>query len=362
MTGRVLHYFAGDHTAKGFYPLYASNFHGLERVFVLKGPSSTVKSNLLKKIAAEWHNKGYDVEQIHCSADHEALDGVIIPQLSIGLYDGSSHSFVCNASTEKAVNTYEGINEELLKEKIETLVAYKDGIKAAYKNSHEAFKTGLHVHDELEKIYINEMNFDKADQTADELIKKIFKKRKPSGKKGFTKHRFFGASTPSGVVDFIPNLTENLNKRYFIKGRAGTGKSTLLKKVAAEAEERGYIVELYHCGFDPESIDMVIVRELGVCVFDSTDPHEYFPDQESDEIVDLYKQVVTPGTDEKYAEAIQEHTAGYKTWMKKGAAYLKEASQINEKLENMYAEAMDPAVTVNIYKMLTLQLEKQAST
>lgn len=48
------------------------------------------------------------------------------------------------------------------------------------------------------------------------------------------------------------------------------------KKIAAAAESRGFDVEMYHCGFDPESIDMVLVRELKFCVFDSTNPHEYF--------------------------------------------------------------------------------------
>ena len=32
-------------------------------------------------------------------------------------------------------------------------------------------------------------------------------------------------------------------------------------------------VEIYHCGFDPHSLDMVIVREVGIAIFDSTSPH-----------------------------------------------------------------------------------------
>ena len=43
---------------------------------------------------------------------------------------------------------------------------------------------------------------------------------------------------------------------------------------------------------------MVIVRELGFAIFDSTAPHEYFPSREGDEIIDMYALIVTPGTDE----------------------------------------------------------------
>ena len=40
----------------------------------------------------------------------------------------------------------------------------------------------------------------------------------------------------------------------------------MLKKLAKAAEEKGFEVEVYHCGFDPNSLDMVIVRELGFAI------------------------------------------------------------------------------------------------
>ena len=40
----------------------------------------------------------------------------------------------------------------------------------------------------------------------------------------------------------------------------------MLKKLAKVAEEKGFDVEVYHCGFDPNSLDMVIVRELGFAI------------------------------------------------------------------------------------------------
>ena len=50
---------------------------------------------------------------------------------------------------------------------------------------------------------------------------------------------------------------------------------------------------------------MVIVRELGFAIFDSTSPHEYYPDSTwpADEIVDMYERCITPGTDEQHHEA-----------------------------------------------------------
>ena len=79
--------------------------------------------------------------------------------------------------------------------------------------------------------------------------------------------RFFGTTTPGGAVNFIDSITEDLNKRYFIKGRPGTGKSTFLKKLSKSLTEKGYDIEQYYCSFDPKSLDMVVCRELCFCVF-----------------------------------------------------------------------------------------------
>ena len=72
-----------------------------------------------------------------------------------------------------------------------------------------------------------------------------------------------------------------------------------MKKIANLAKNNGYKTEVYHCSFDPDSLDMVIIRDLDVCIFDSTSPHELFPSRTSDEIVDLYQTAVKPGTDEE---------------------------------------------------------------
>lgn len=55
-----------------------------------------------------------------------------------------------------------------------------------------------------------------------------------------------------------------------MKGNSGSGKSTVLRKIAREAQDRGFEVEVYHCGFDPTSLDMVTLPELEVAMSDAT--------------------------------------------------------------------------------------------
>lgn len=107
------------------------------------------------------------------------------------------------------------------------------------------------------------------------------------------------------------------------------------------AEGKGFDVEVYHCGFDPNSLDMVILPERSMAIFDSTAPHEYFPERESDEIVDMYARTIKPGTDEKYAKELEDIIARYSAKMKEATSYLAQAKNLHDELEKIYVPAMD---------------------
>ncbi len=362
MAGKVLHYFAGDYTAKGFYTLYDFNFQGLDQIFMLQGLPYTGKVDVMKKLLKKWEDENLNIEIIHDSTDNQGLDGIIFPQLKIGIYGGESPLMDFDLDHLEYINMNAAINFDQLQDQKAQIFLLKNKMKKARLEALHSFRKGLDIHDELEEIYIEEMNFAKADQLTNDLITHLFTTKSTSDTTPVVKRRFFGASTPKGVTDYIPNLTEDLNTRYFIKGRAGTGKSTILKKVAAAGENFGYDVEIYHCGFDPGSLDMVIVRELGFCVFDSTDPHEYFPEREGDIIVDVYDEAVTPGTDEKYADEISNLTRGYKSYMKEGGRFLKEAKQHNDELDSLYQVAVDSSETDRIFESIYKDIGKKINT
>ncbi|MBS4175346.1 PRK06851 family protein [Bacillus sp. FJAT-49736] len=360
MTDQVLNYYAGGNTGRGFYNLFDSNLEGLDRLYILKGGPGTGKSSLMKRIASEWGKKGYSIELIHCSSDNDSIDGVIIPQLKVGVVDGTAPHVIepmAPGAIEEYVNLGKAWDSEYLKQHKKEIIEIQSKISAAFEAAYQSFSEGLREHDILEEIYIKEMDFEKANQVTVEMVNKIFADKR-TNKQAIVRHRFLGAATPKGAVDFVGNLTEDLNKRYFIKGRAGTGKSTLLKKIASVSEERGFNTEIYHCGFDPQSLDMVIIRELGIAIFDSTDPHEYFPDREGDEIVDLYLAAVTPGTDEKYAIEIKDVHKRYKDKMKEGTSHLAQAKAFHDKLEKYYIEAMDFSIVEEIYEKIDAGIQR----
>ena len=103
---------------------------------------------------------------------------------------------------------------------------------------------------------------------------------------------------------------------------------------------------------------MVIVRELGFAIFDSTAPHEYFPERDGDEILDTYEKIITPGTDEKNAEAIQEIRQRYNAKMDEGTACLKKAKYLHDELESIYIQSMDFEQVNEIQQSIHAQIEE----
>ncbi|UQW96281.1 PRK06851 family protein [Rummeliibacillus sp. G93] len=356
MKGNEFHYFAGGNTSKGFYSLFESALNKLDKLYILKGGPGNGKSTLMKKIAGSMVAAGFDTEYLHCSSDADSLDGIVIPSLKIGIVDGTAPHVIepkIPGAVEEYVNLSAAWDTKQLAENKDVIQQLSAEKQKAYTTAYENYNKALAIHDEWEAIFISNTDYDQLDELAEDLQKQFFGDL-TLNKDSAIFHRFLGAATPNGAVDFVPNLTEGVRKRYFLKGRPGTGKSTLLKRLAKTAKAKGFDVEIYHCGFDPNSLDMLIFRELGIAIFDSTAPHEYFPTREGDEIIDLYNLAITSGTDEKYESELQEIQEAYKSSMDEATVYLAKAKAAHEKLENIYVNATD----FKIVDQITTQLEE----
>ena len=90
---------------------------------------------------------------------------------------------------------------------------------------------------------------------------------------------FLGANTPQGFRSEYATLQTDprIRRLLILKGGPGCGKSTLMKTLAARAEECGWAVERVLCSSDPASLDGVIVPELGLAIVDGTAPHVVEP-------------------------------------------------------------------------------------
>lgn len=347
MGGKTIKYFASGHTAQGFYSLFNDVFAELAVLIILKGSSEREQSNIIEKVATKLQRERVSLEKIYCPTDANLLAGLIIRSLNIGIINEANFQQLNNYNSKiKEIEVGAVIRDQYLTEQIEEVEALSNSFT---KKAYNSFAKALQIHYRLEKIFINNMDFAKADQVAAELINDIFTIKKSPGQSTI-KRRFLGATTPQGSVHFIDNLTADLNKRYFIKGRAGTGKSTLQRRLIDEANLRGLDMEIYFCGFDPTSIDMVIFRQLGIAIFDSTPPHELFPSREGDLVVDMYEKTVDKTTDEKFHREITEVTSLYRKKIEKGLNYLVQAKQHHDELQILLEKGTEKQPTEVVVK------------
>lgn len=353
------HYFACANSAMGFQNLFASNLQGLSKIYILKGGPGNGKSTLLKRIGTYLESKDLDVEYIHCSGDSDSLDGVISRKIGFGMVDGTAPHVIepnCAGCVEEYVNIGAGWDSKKLKKNQGEIEKILKEISKCYPKAYEEFGKAIKIHDELEKIYITSMDFKKANDLSETVIYEILKDARLK-KESKVIHRFFGGSTCNGPVDYVPTIIEPVGTRYFIKGRPGSGKSTMLKKLLAKAQIRGLDVEVYHCGFDPNSLDMILLPELDTVIFDSTAPHEYYPDRETDIIVDMYGEIIADGTDEEYEEELTEIRTRYKDTVNRGISHLKNAKILHDELEGYYVRATDFTVAEKIYESMVEKID-----
>ncbi|GEM03982.1 hypothetical protein HMI01_09700 [Halolactibacillus miurensis] len=298
-------YFHAAETAKGRRDFLSSQLQGIDKIVEINEPTRYEASRMLDEILHAWEKESSIPDTIECLLDP------LNPRLKVAIINRTKR---CACVTPVRV-----INEN---------------IRASY---YQALQSGLVLHDDLEAIYQQATDFNLLNQFVTTFIAEHIPPRTDLEKSGqpITFHRFLGSTTAYGTIDFIPKLTENVSRRYFIKGRAGTGKSTALKKVAQAARSEGYQTEVYHCGFDPDSLDMVIIRELDLAIFDSTLPHEHFPTREGDELIDLYGTFIKNTIDDDYASEIAELNNKINEETKKAIKLLQQDEQQKKQQEDL---------------------------
>ncbi|MBQ3531068.1 MAG: hypothetical protein IJA05_03990 [Oscillospiraceae bacterium] len=90
---------------------------------------------------------------------------------------------------------------------------------------------------------------------------------------------FLGANAPKGYYSKFDQLffASPEGKCFLLKGGPGTGKSTMLKKIASVLEEKDLSTELIFCSADTDSLDAVITSDGKIVALDATLPHAVEP-------------------------------------------------------------------------------------
>ncbi len=331
----LINYYTSGITANGYVSYLQNNLDNINKVLYVTGEANYTPLN--KYILQFWDKPDYNLEYVHNPFMNFPYESFINKTTKEAVVFNINPGFLPHYIDDKTqvLNLDKYKDERLYKKYQNELLELYQNRQACLQSAFLFFARGLRIHDEWEKIYIGNLNFDKMEALAAQMCQKMFGNG-IAEKDASIYDRFLGAATPEGAKDFIQDITKNIKKRYFIKGRPGSGKSTMMKKIAKFGINCGYDIEMYHCGFDSNSMDMIIAPELSVCIFDSTAPHEHFPDRAEDEIVDIYALAINSNTDEKYRAELSEITARYGCNISIATAYLNTMHKIDRQLKEIY--------------------------
>lgn len=341
----ISNYYVVSYNSEGKCNLLDSNVKGLKNIVVVECCSRLISTMIFKKISNEILSKNANLEIIHDPIDNNVIQGIIDRSLNIGIFSK------CLMEDDNTAD-YSGAEQLSLNccyandsDKINEL---KNNMQSKFEEAVDYFREAKKIHDDWEHIYTENIDFSKADEFIEAKIDEIL------ADKGFDKNsmiheRFFGAISANGATNYVEEIISNKEIRYFIKGRPGTSKSTLLKKLAEKASERGIDVDVYYCASDISSLDMLVFPELNTCIFDSTAPHEFFPSEDKDIVIDMYSELLEDNFDEKNEALIEEIKAKYSESVAKGVSAFKEIFKLYDNLETEYISTIDFDLLANLY-------------
>ena len=159
-----------------------------------------------------------------------------------------------------------------------------------------------------------------------------------------SRHLFASAITPKGVWNYMDTLITKGMKLYTIKGEPGTGTKEMVARTAQAAEELGLYTEQFHCPYEPDKVDMVIIPAINTVVLNTTQPY-HFDVKGLEEIsvidnIDLNICIRQKVLDE-YEPEIVDAKARFHSLLDKAINHLTQAKATHDDMEDFYINAMD---------------------
>lgn len=171
MLGKERHLFATAFTPNGIVSYTKNISEHLSTKYVLEGEPGLCKNDVLESIGKTAKNYGYFVEYFHNPLIPSKLEHIVIPQLDLGIFtkneiskiDLDCHTFdmktLCNHSKLKA------LSDEIEFNRVELDILLNKGLSLITK--------AKLIHDELEKFYVQNMDYNIINDIYNNLIRKI---------------------------------------------------------------------------------------------------------------------------------------------------------------------------------------------
>lgn len=258
--------FLAANSTSGFYSLFEELIEKDDHnIILIKGGPGTGKSGLMKKVAVAADEKGYTVEQMHCSSDPASLDGVWVKEKKLVLLDATApHCY--DPKYPGAVEQILPLGEYWQRDKLiphrTEIIGLTQSISAIFGSIYKMLGAVGELREMADKVLKNAFNTQKA--TA--LLTKFFSHSAvvPQRKKGKTEKRFISALTGGGEV-LYEDIIDSYERVLLIEdGYDGAHHLTALadKMLASMGYDRIRLC----CPLMPEHIDHLLLPECSLAI------------------------------------------------------------------------------------------------
>ncbi|MDD3612211.1 MAG: PRK06851 family protein [Caldicoprobacterales bacterium] len=349
LDNKIIRVFPGSNTSRGYYSFFNNIItRGARRIYIIKGGPGTGKSTLMRAVGQRFLDLGYDLEYHHCSSAPDSLDALVIPGLKVGLLDGTAPHAIepeMPGAVDQIINIDDYLSGDLILNHKGQIQANFDQTKRFFKTAYSLLTESKQAYDEYSSYVSESLDRSRYYKISRILLESIFSDIGVEGRQEPQSRQLFAAAiTPLGFVDYLETILDKDMRVYSIKGVPGTGVKGLIGRIADEATERGLYTLRFHCPYEPEKLDMVIIPSLTTAVLNSSQPHHF--DIKKLESVQIIEDVDLNTCIQKtklypYEDLMQDARKRYNSLIDKAVAALARAMEAHDRNEAYYVKAMD---------------------
>lgn len=362
------HYFPGNNTPLGFFSYYENILGQREanKIICVKGGPGSGKSTFLRRIGKHFASMGEPVDHLHCSADENSLDGVVLRRRKVALIDGTSPHVtdpVTPGAVDMIVNLGEYWNEEGIAENKDEIIDLSEETSRWYRIAYNYLNAAESVYRSLEEIYSDAAEKGEIYRLVAGIIEREYGRKDISFDTGRQKKFFASAITGDGVINYLPTLLGGMNRIYVINVPSGYSNSSFMEIIAEGAVYRGLDSEAFYCSMCPEGKpEHILIPQTGTAFITVNRYHDLEPweipceeGKEQEVILLDMSDYMNKAYLEKNGELIETLNEEYDILLNKCIRNLARARDTHMTIEDMYA----PNMNFTEISELAVQIEKE---
>lgn len=350
----IRHYFPGNNTPEGFFSYYGYILGQREanRIICLKGGPGTGKSTFLKKIAEELETAGISVDYLHCSADENSLDGILIPEKSIAMIDGTSPHVIdpmTPGAVDSILNFGDFWNDKMIGAEKQKIIEHNEACSRWYRIGYGYLQAARDIGRNISMVQEEGIEASEIYGFASDVIHREFNNYAVSMKPGRIRKFFATAITPYGFYNGIKDVLPGINKIYLINVPEGFHNQSLMQMILEGAKYRGLDVWCYYCPMGPEDkIEHMVIPQLSLAFVTTNRWHDVEPweltDMESEDREITYLDICDYQSfffTESNRGLLHKLTTHYEDMLQTAVYAFSKAKENHDAVEQFYTGTMD---------------------